>query len=61
MASIAKLSVQMAWQGSEVTKGAADASKDLKKVADNAKKTKNNLFRSPMLTKIKSAKSKSPA
>ena len=43
MASIAKLSVQMAWQGSEVTKGAADASKDLKKVADNAKKTKEEL------------------
>ena len=43
MASIAKLSVQMAWQGAEVTKGAADASKDLKKVADNAKKTKEEL------------------
>ncbi len=43
MASIAKLSVQMAWQGSELTKGAADASKDLKNVGDKAKKTKEEL------------------
>ena len=43
MASIAKLSVQMAWQGAELTKGAADASKDLKNVGDKAKKTKEEL------------------
>jgi hypothetical protein len=33
----------MAWQGSELTKGAADASKDLKNVGDKAKKTKEEL------------------
>ena len=43
MASIAKLSVQMAWQGSEVTKGAADASKSLKTVGDTADKSKKSL------------------
>jgi hypothetical protein len=43
MASIAKLSVQMAWQGSDVTKGAADASKSLKNVGDVADKSKKSL------------------
>lgn len=43
MASIAKLSVQMAWQGSELTKGAADASKSLKNVGDVADKSKKSL------------------
>lgn len=43
MASIAKLSVQMAWQGSDVTKGAADASKSLKTVGDVADKSKKSL------------------
>ena len=43
MASIAKLSVQMAWQGAEVTKGAADASKSLKTVGDTADKSKKSL------------------
>jgi hypothetical protein len=43
MASIAKLSVQMGWQGAELTKGAADASKDLKNVGDKARKTKEEL------------------
>lgn len=43
MASIAKLSVQMAWQGAEVTKGAADASKSLKTVGDTADKAKKSL------------------
>lgn len=43
MASIAKLSVQMAWQGAEVTKGAADASKGLKTVGDTADKSKKSL------------------
>jgi hypothetical protein len=33
----------MAWQGAELTKGAADASKDLKNVGDKAKKTKEEL------------------
>jgi hypothetical protein len=43
MASIAKLSVQMAWQGSELTKGAADANKSLKTVGDVADKSKKSL------------------
>jgi hypothetical protein len=36
MASIAKLSVQMAWEGSEVTKGAADAAAKLNQVGNSA-------------------------
>ena len=43
MASIAKLSVQMAWHGSDVTKGAADASKSLETVGDTADKSKESL------------------
>lgn len=36
MASIAKLSVQMAWQGSEVTKGAADAAAKINQLGNSA-------------------------